>query len=70
MKIFENIGDYNNQCVRQWSLRRLFLLKGSSCQGGFSPHYMKEVSHYPYTLFLATVYLGKGFPSESETFVD
>jgi len=36
----------------------------------FTTYYMKELSHYPYTLFLPTVYLGIGFPSESETFVD
>ena len=70
MKIFESISDYSSQCVRLWSLWRSLFTEWLIIPGwAFTIYYMKEVSHYPYTSLLPTVYFDMGFPSESETFV-
>jgi hypothetical protein len=70
MKIFESVSDYNSQRVRLWSLQMSLSTERFIMPGWvFTTFYMKEASHYPYTILLPSVYLGIGFPSESETSV-
>jgi len=55
MKIFESISDYNSQCVRLVFVEVIFTEWLIMPGWVFTIYYMKEVSHYPYTLLLPTV---------------